>query len=78
MTKNKQPTEQPFKPYEQMSPEERRARAEEVFVWKKGDLIFLDPETGEWLDDEAFSRRRHGADENDEPSTGDTTRGGDR
>jgi hypothetical protein len=34
-------TELPFERYEDMSPEERTARAEAVFNWKAGDLLFL-------------------------------------
>jgi hypothetical protein len=44
MTDDNKTTEQPapFKSYEDMTPEERLKRAEEVFVWKEGDIDILD------------------------------------
>ena len=37
------------KTYEEMTPEERDRRNRAAFTWKDGDLLFLDPNTGEWL-----------------------------
>ena len=45
------------KTYEQMTPEERDARNEAAFTWKESDLLWLDPNTREWLGDEEFLRR---------------------
>jgi hypothetical protein len=40
-----------------MTQAERDARNETAFCWKDGDLLFLDPNTKEWLGGEKFLRR---------------------